>query len=167
NFLGALYDMFGSDAVGKGWDNLTKGLAAGLDGFAKHMDDIGLGLGALQSIIGTMAENFLPILGKVFGTLGKILADNGPQIERAIRILADSFSRLIDDLAPIAERLFPILIDALIAIARRHAAGAGCGVQGAEAGRIWPGRPEGRCRLHRVSEPCAGWWVCRWCHWRW
>src|SRR5699024_4992272 len=117
NFLGALYDMFGSDAIAKGWDNLTKGLAAGLDGFARHMDDIGLGLGALQSIIGTMASQFLPILGKVFGTLGKILADNGPEIERAIRILADSFSRLIDDLAPIAERLFPILVDALIAIA--------------------------------------------------
>lgn len=117
NFLGSLYDMLGGKAITEGWDALTTGLASGLDGFAKHMDDIGLGIGALQQIIGTMAANFLPILGKVFATLGRILHDNAPEIRQAIETMAKAFSDLVDDLAPVVERLFPILIAALTAIA--------------------------------------------------
>lgn len=117
NFLGSLYDMLGGQAITKGWDALTKGLATGLDGFSKYMDDIGLGIGALQRIIGTMSANFLPVLGKVFATLGRILHDNAPGIQSAIETLSKSFSDLIDDLTPVAEKLFPILVKALNAIA--------------------------------------------------
>lgn len=117
NFLGELYDMLGGKAITRGWDVLTSGLASGLDGFAKHMHDIGLGLGALQQIIGTMSANFLPILGKVFATLGRILHDNAPGIQQAVVTLSRAFSDLIDDLTPVVERLFPILVSALNAIA--------------------------------------------------
>lgn len=85
----------------EGFQEMIEGVAKGLQGFAPYIGPIFDGLGSLMTIIGSMAENFLPLLGRAFEVIALTLGDlEGPLIS-LIEFLSGALETVLSLPAPV------------------------------------------------------------------
>lgn len=91
-FIRGLADALASPAFSSGFEDMISGMGRGVQGFTPHLDAIAAGFGSIARIIGEMSERYLPLLGSVLGSLGRVVV----QLEGPIISLIDAFSDILE-----------------------------------------------------------------------
>lgn len=114
---GSIFEGLSTDGFREGFRGLFDGLAGGFEKLAPHIPGIVEGIGTLLGLIGTMAEQFLPIWGEVLELIADILKENAPVIEELIIALSDAFLELLRNHSDDIKAVFTSVMDFLVKLA--------------------------------------------------
>ena len=87
-------------AFNSGFLLLFQGLRQGIESLAPLWGPLGDGLGAIGSLIGTLASNYFPLLGQLLALVAELVANVGPEIESVIVTLSGLLGSLLSSFGP-------------------------------------------------------------------
>src|SRR5690606_9061815 len=86
-------------------------------GLTPYVEPIAGGFGALLSILGEMARQFLPTLGAVLAWVAEVLQEHGPKIEEVIKTLSQALRDFIDEYGDDIKEAFGAVLDFALKLA--------------------------------------------------
>src|SRR5690606_26038904 len=114
---GSIFEGLSTEGFREGFRGLFDGLADGFEKLAPHIPGIVEGIGTLLGLVGTMADQFLPIWGEVLELIADILRENAPVIEELIIALSDAFLELLRNHSDDIKEVFGAVLDLAVKIA--------------------------------------------------
>src|SRR5690606_19713302 len=114
---GSIFEGLSTEGFRGGFRGLFDGVASGFEELAPYLPGIVEGLGTLLGLIGTMADQFLPIWGEVLELVADILKENAPVIEELIIALSDAFLELLRNHSDDIKEIFASVLDLAVKIA--------------------------------------------------
>ena len=92
--LKGIFEGLDSNGFQSGFRKMFDGISKGITGFSQHIPEILSNLGSLGRVIGTLSQNFLPLLGQWLSSLTGLFATLAPVIEPLVPALT-SIAELI------------------------------------------------------------------------
>lgn len=93
----------------EGLEGMLEGIRDGFEAASEYWVPLGEGLGALGDIIGSLAENFLPILGEALAAVSDIIVILAPTIETLSDHLSSGLSVALGVVTPLLKLLAEII----------------------------------------------------------
>jgi ribosome-associated translation inhibitor RaiA len=102
SLIGGIAEALSTPEFTNGFTDFLDGLRDGIVGLDPYWTMIGDGLGALLSVVGSLARDFLPIFGQALALAGEAAETLGPRISAVATALSDRLSFWLQTTGPLA-----------------------------------------------------------------